>query len=58
MIQKKNPTHFMTRADGLGTSKKRDVIIRYVVSGPWIWDRDAPQYYNISVAGKDAGRLY
>ena len=38
--------------------KKRDVIIRYVVSGSWIWDRDAPQYYAISVAGKDEGRLY
>ena len=37
---------------------KRDVIIRYVVSGRWTWDRDAAQYYAITVAGKDAGRLF
>jgi len=33
------------------------VIIRYVVSGRWISDRDAAQYYAITVAGKDAGRF-
>ena len=36
---------------------KRDVIIRYVISGRWISDRDAAQYYAITVAGKDAGML-